>query len=1517
MILNSNISGKPAKNKLFSGISVFIISFLVFMSLGVQSIGQATLPVTRISWASTPTGWTDSPLQSYLSAFACTGNDGGKFAATGDYNTVFFNSSPNQLSFTVKSNTSASTSVLLVEESPNGTAWTTVVSLTGTIGLPTSCTPKGPYTLLSTSRYVRWSFTKGSSNMTWDDVSITVSCSNPVITAQPGGAQSVCVNGSLTPLSVTASPATSYQWYSNTTATTTGGTLIPGATSSNYTPSTLTASSLYYYCIVSDFTCTTTSAVSGLITVGPAITGTLSVAQGSTITLSGSPAGGTWSSGTTSVATVDPATGVVTGVAAGTSVITYSAAGCSNTVTVTCTGIGHFIQIESILVDACDGTIEGENEMVGFRVESDAINVADIRVDGAGNSGVYTTSSWPNNLFLGWIAPGTPAYDTAVAKVGRINASIINCGKLIIPTGGTSNEGILPAGKKGIVITSTDFTTTANDFTTLTDTLYVVFQNPGNTLGHFVNYSAGTSMRYLRFHQISTGTNEDVAYDKSLLLLHGDGDGVKYTAGGAPTYYNSGCVAPFTLTYASVSIAANPSTVICPGTIVQFTSTIANGGSTPTYQWQLNGANIAGATSSTYSTTTLVNSDNITCILTSNKPCISGSPATSNIFTASVNLAPQVTLQPVNQSPCAGGSSNFAVTASGTGITYQWQVSTNGGTIWNNISNTSPYSGVTTNTLTVNPVTSGMNNYQYHCVVSGTCNPAATSNTAILTVTIMPSATASDNDPCAGQTLNLTSNGGISYNWAGPNSFSSAIQNPAIASVTLAAAGTYTVTVTAAGGCSATAQTVVTVNSNPVATASSNTPCSGQTLNLISGGGTGYSWSGPNSFSNSTQNPSIPGVTSSGAGTYIVTVTNASGCSATAQTIVTVNAIPAATASSNSAICTGQTLTLFSSGGTGYSWSGPSSFSDATQNPTIPNAATSATGTYIVTVSNANGCTASAQTVVSVTNTPAATASSNSAICSGQTLNLSSGGGSTYSWSGPNSFTSSSQNPTIAVATPAESGTYTVTVTAVGGCSAIAQTIVTVNTNPTATASSNSALCEGQTLNLTSSGGSSYSWAGPASFSSAMQNPSLTGVSTSTAGIYTVTVSDANGCSSSAQTSVTVNANPTAVASSNSALCEGQSLNLTSSGGTSYSWSGPNSFSNSTQNPSVSPVTTADGGIYIVTVTNASGCTATAQTIVTVNTNPIADASSNSALCEGQTLNLASSGGSTYNWSGPNSFSSASQNPSISSATPINSGTYTVTVTDAQGCSATDDAVVVINALPTVTISGANNAYCLNAMPAVLNGTPSGGSFTGTGMNGNTFEPTLAGIGGPYDIVYFYTDINGCSNSDTASISVIAMPTVDLQSDPSGQAYIGQIVTLTAVPGNYSNYIFDINTTQMQSGTTNVYQSSTFGNGEIVYVFATEGGCTVYDSLIMDIKPFPNAFTPDANGKNDVFLKGLDLQIANRWGELLYEGKEGWDGTFNGKTVSPGTYYYIVKLTDIDNNIKTYTGSVTLIDKTK
>ncbi len=147
--------------------------FIVVLFTSVMSWGQAVLPVTRTVWNSTPTGWTDTPLLSYLTTFACSGNNGARFDTTGNLKIVNLDSAPDQLSFVVKSNSAASTSVLLVEESVDGISYSTVVSLTGTAGLPTTCTTRGPYTLQATTRYVRWTFTKGSSNLTMDDVSIT------------------------------------------------------------------------------------------------------------------------------------------------------------------------------------------------------------------------------------------------------------------------------------------------------------------------------------------------------------------------------------------------------------------------------------------------------------------------------------------------------------------------------------------------------------------------------------------------------------------------------------------------------------------------------------------------------------------------------------------------------------------------------------------------------------------------------------------------------------------------------------------------------------------------------------------------------------------------------------------------------------------------------------------------------------------------------------------------------------------------------------------------------------------------------------------------------------------------------------------------------------------------------------------------------------------------------------------------------------------------------------------------
>lgn len=148
--------------------------FLLIITLlcSIFSWGQAILPVNRTIWDSTPLGWTDSPLDSYTTTFACSGSNGAKLDTSGDIKIVQFDSAADQLTFVVKSNSTTNSS-LLVEESQNGILYTTIVNLAGSVDLPTTCTTKGGYTLNPNSRFVRWTFTKGSSNMTMDDVIIS------------------------------------------------------------------------------------------------------------------------------------------------------------------------------------------------------------------------------------------------------------------------------------------------------------------------------------------------------------------------------------------------------------------------------------------------------------------------------------------------------------------------------------------------------------------------------------------------------------------------------------------------------------------------------------------------------------------------------------------------------------------------------------------------------------------------------------------------------------------------------------------------------------------------------------------------------------------------------------------------------------------------------------------------------------------------------------------------------------------------------------------------------------------------------------------------------------------------------------------------------------------------------------------------------------------------------------------------------------------------------------------------
>ncbi|MBK8819549.1 MAG: hypothetical protein IPN49_10825 [Saprospiraceae bacterium] len=180
-------------------------------------------------------------------------------------------------------------------------------------------------------------------------------------------------------------------------------------------------------------------------------------------------------------------------------------------------------------------------------------------------------------------------------------------------------------------------------------------------------------------------------------------------------------------------------------------------------------------------------------------------------------------------------------------------------------------------------------------------------------------------------------------------------------------------------------------------------------------------------------------------------------------------------------------------------------------------------------------------------------------------------------------------------------------------------------------------------------------------------------------GTYTVTVTDNKGCSGTSSVTATVNPSLN-VSTAAPEVCAGSTLSITStpSGGTSpytYSWSGPNGYTSSTQNISRANATVTMSGTYTVTVTDNKGCSGTSS--VTATVNPSLNVSTAAPeVCAGSTLSITStpSGGTspyTYSWSGPNGYTSSTQNISRANATVTMSGTYTVTVTDNKGCSGT------------------------------------------------------------------------------------------------------------------------------------------------------------------------------------------------------------------------------------------------------
>ncbi len=659
---------------------------------------------------------------------------------------------------------------------------------------------------------------------------------------------------------------------------------------------------------------------------------------------------------------------------------------------------------------------------------------------------------------------------------------------------------------------------------------------------------------------------------------------------------------------------------------------------------------------------------------------------------------------------------------------------------------------------------------------------------------------------------------------------------------------------------------------------------------------------------------------------------------------VTVSGLPAPVANNTGPFCIGSNINLsVGAGFTNWDWTGPLGYNQpATQNPVIPGATMAMSGDYTVTVTNAAGCTATSTTTVVVNNSGVIAPNNTGPYCEGSPINLNApAGAATYDWVGPAGYTQlNTQNPVIPGSTVGMSGDYTVTATYVGGCTATGSTTVTVTAVPIPGANSNSPICEGTTLNLGANGGGVYDWTGPNAYvQNNIQNPSIAGITVTGTGVYTVNVTDAAGCSASATVNVTVNALPVAAAGNTGPVCNGSNIGLTSNGGTLYSWVGPGGYNDPNQNPVISPATPAQSGVYTVTVTDANTCSNTATTTLVINPTPVIIANINTPVCEGQNFTLTGIGAATYDWTGPNGFSVFNNtNPTVNNSVSADAGVYTVTGTDASGCSSTATVTAVVNPMPVAAFSTDINTGCT---PLCVNFTDNSNIIGSTIVTWNwnvESQPAAATTNaafcfnnaGLYDASLTVTSAEGCISTATIlnAINAVASPVANFM-------YAPQIITEEAPDvsfGNTSagagNYAWDFGDGSISNAQNVQHTYADTGTYCVTLLASNAIGCvdTVVHCLV--VTPvftlfIPNSFTPNKDLMNPIFrvygrgVQTLSVIIFDRWGEDIFSFSNinsGWNGfTRNGSFCPQGVYTYRVLATDFQNKEHEYLGNVNLI----
>jgi gliding motility-associated-like protein len=710
---------------------------------------------------------------------------------------------------------------------------------------------------------------------------------------------------------------------------------------------------------------------------------------------------------------------------------------------------------------------------------------------------------------------------------------------------------------------------------------------------------------------------------------------------------------------------------------------------------------------------------------------------------------------------------------------------------------------------------------------------------------------------------------------------------------------------------------------------------------LQGSGGVSYSWAPAGSiFGLSTvANPTAcPAVTTQ----YTVTVTDANGCIGYDSCIVYVATTPLSLSITGTnptcfGYCNG-TATSAPVGGFppyNYVWS---------NNQTTPNGTGFCNGAVGLSVTDAIGCFASASvTMVEPTAVQIVSTSITTANC-GQndgsvTITVSGGtppaGGYTILWpaSGNSGLTESNLPP----------GQVCVYAYDANGCG---DTLcVTVPNTPGATVNIVSftdvtcnGACDGTAIADGVGGTAPYNY-----IWNSTPNQANDTASNLCPGIYTVTMTDANGCTNTASVTISEPAVLTNAAAGSTTICIGQSANLTdvAAGGTapySYAWTdGVNVWN--TANITVSPTVTT---VYTVVVSDANGCISAPQTVtVTVNPPLTVQAMPGITICANTLVNLtaAAMGGNgtyTYTWLAPVNLTGNSVNYLVTVTT-----TFTVVVTDNCGTPADSSTVTVtVNPQPVVQFTATTaTSGCLPLCVTFANNTPNTASILwefGNNLGTSTsLTPTFCFLNsGQFDVTATVTDNIGCVGTTTLVnyIDVFPLPTADFTASPQPATELNNQVSFTDQSSGAISWVWSFGSQDSAStlqNPTHTFQDT--GTFVVQLVVSNQYSCTDTVELPIRVNPdyavyIPNAFTPNGDGINDFFFpQGVGVNpakfvmyIFDRWGNLIYKTETwpgGWDGTVQGtsRLCQQDTYVYKIATVNPEGSRQVYVGHINLI----